>query len=618
MAEIITTLHPENDSNTNLYPNIKKENIPNKSIDTNKLDDNVLSLIGSLKPSGTDTSTNILAYTSNKGIYVATDNGHWYYWNGNKYVDGGVYQATDLEDNSVNIVKINNDLILLKDQINANNVREYELGAINNKGDFVESTNRIRIKQPIYLKAGDIVRSYNDILVNIVGYDQYGTLLVTESGYSNYHEVSTNAYYYLVIRKDNNNPISSDEIISIPKYVYAIYKNDPNINNEIQILSNKPTFNSGFVNSYGVVDTLTIEYNQVCTHKILCVNASNDKPIKFTTKNTNEFFIKISNYDKRGNFIDDSGWVTDYTLNKNSLIRITIRTSKNKTGLPRNYSVEDVANAFIIYKVENFKKDIIKDNKKYIHISFDDFYQAFNDITINKDVYKSIYDNSFFALLKEYHETYGAVFSCYCYLTADNYDIDNVTDKFKDEFLNNNDWLKFGLHARNENMNYANETSENATTDYNKFTSNIIRICGSYKSIDVIPRLHNFAGNTASLVAMRDCKCGIKGLLGADDTRQNYNLSSADGSYLFNHERFFDSSTQLHYVTTDIRFERDDVMYIIDSISNGDLTFSNKCLPLITFTHEWIYSSNLDKLRNVLRFGILNDYDFDYPQNREI
>ena len=95
MAEIITNLHPDGDENTNLYPNIKKENIPSKSISTDKLDDNVLSLIGSLKPSGTDTSANILAFTYNKGIYVATDNGHWYYWNGSAYTDGGVYQSSE-------------------------------------------------------------------------------------------------------------------------------------------------------------------------------------------------------------------------------------------------------------------------------------------------------------------------------------------------------------------------------------------------------------------------------------------------------------------------------------------------------------------------------------------
>ena len=112
MAEIITNLHPDNDPNTNLYPNIKKENIPNKSITTNKLDDDVLSLIGSLKPSGTDTSTNILAYTSNKGIYVATDTGHWYYWNGANYVDSGmVYQSSeDIEQIKEDIVNLNDDI----------------------------------------------------------------------------------------------------------------------------------------------------------------------------------------------------------------------------------------------------------------------------------------------------------------------------------------------------------------------------------------------------------------------------------------------------------------------------------------------------------------------------
>lgn len=52
-------------------------------------------------PSGTDTSTNILAFTEDKGIYVGTDTGHWYYWNGSQYVDGGTYQATEIANGSV-------------------------------------------------------------------------------------------------------------------------------------------------------------------------------------------------------------------------------------------------------------------------------------------------------------------------------------------------------------------------------------------------------------------------------------------------------------------------------------------------------------------------------------
>lgn len=47
------------------------------------------------QPEYVDTSANILASDSNKGLAVATDNGHWYYWDAgtNKYVDGGVFQA---------------------------------------------------------------------------------------------------------------------------------------------------------------------------------------------------------------------------------------------------------------------------------------------------------------------------------------------------------------------------------------------------------------------------------------------------------------------------------------------------------------------------------------------
>ena len=160
MAEIITTLHPDNDTNTNLFPNIKKENIPSKSISTDKLDDNVLSLIGSLKPSGTDTSTSILAYTSNKGIYVATDNGHWYYWNGDRYVNGGVYQATEIADESIKFNKLNDNLL---NQISINDMyrQKWQNGNLSNGNinsailERVCSTNIIELKESMTFTANN-------------------------------------------------------------------------------------------------------------------------------------------------------------------------------------------------------------------------------------------------------------------------------------------------------------------------------------------------------------------------------------------------------------------------------------------------------------------------------
>ena len=111
--EIITTLHPDQDPNTNLYPNIKLQNIPLNSIDKSRLNNELLNLlnnIGSLHPSGVDTSTNILAFTEDKGIYVGSDDGNWYFWDGSQYVIGGVYQSTILGDNSVTYPKLDTNI----------------------------------------------------------------------------------------------------------------------------------------------------------------------------------------------------------------------------------------------------------------------------------------------------------------------------------------------------------------------------------------------------------------------------------------------------------------------------------------------------------------------------
>lgn len=115
MANIITTLHPEGNRKDNLYPNILSDNIPDGSIDRNKLDPNytndidkkITSLndriddLSNGSPRYVNTSLNILSQGTNQGLAVGTDTGHWYYWDSDHYVDGGVYQATGIGDNSV-------------------------------------------------------------------------------------------------------------------------------------------------------------------------------------------------------------------------------------------------------------------------------------------------------------------------------------------------------------------------------------------------------------------------------------------------------------------------------------------------------------------------------------
>ena len=190
--DIITNLHPDNDPSTNLYPNIKKENIPSKSISTDKLDNNVLSLIGSLKPSGTDTSTNILAYTSNKGIYVATDNGYWYYWNGIKYVEGGVYQATEIADGSITNQMIGEDGINLgniKPSFKTKNL--FDVGAIKRKKSLLNGVERnditsYYIPTKIYVNANEKIYLFiegNNVAGNAIPFDTIFTYYDSNDSY---------------------------------------------------------------------------------------------------------------------------------------------------------------------------------------------------------------------------------------------------------------------------------------------------------------------------------------------------------------------------------------------------------------------------------------------------
>ena len=90
MANILDTLHPENRPGDNIYPNVKKENIPQGSINFSKLSPEVVNALSG-GPKIVNTEAYILALTSDKGLAVATDTGHFYYWNGTQYADGGVY-----------------------------------------------------------------------------------------------------------------------------------------------------------------------------------------------------------------------------------------------------------------------------------------------------------------------------------------------------------------------------------------------------------------------------------------------------------------------------------------------------------------------------------------------
>lgn len=285
-------------------------------------------------------------------------------------------------------------------------------------------------------------------------------------------------------------------------------------------------------------------------------------------------------------------------------------------------------------KFKNFNVDNNCITNNYIHMSFDDVSTCITDIISNKDKYTSIFDNVFLNFIKQLHNKYGTVFSLYLYNINN---LLNFPDKFKDDFIKSNKWLKFGLHAKDSGTNYGNATAQQGKDDWNLFITQMYRISGGYGSIDRIPRLHTFAGSKQCLTAMRDCDCGALGFLSADDSRNTYYLNSTQKEYLRTHDKLEDIENGLIFFSTDLRLDWFNSGFSSDNQYNkpvkntpyeelvyryGQPMMGDCYHSLIIFTHEWeIYggsglNSKKSRVEDVCKFGVDYGYSFDFPQNR--
>lgn len=248
--------------------------------------------------------------------------------------------------------------------------------------------------------------------------------------------------------------------------------------------------------------------------------------------------------------------------------------------------------------------------KKYIHFSFDNVIKNFIDITENGEIYKSVFENSFFNDLKYLHDTYGAVFTINCVNLAENFDISKITDVYKNEFSEASDWLKFAFHSKDVYSKYA-EDVEDIAEQYKTFTDAILKIAG-VESIDSVIRLGYYTGTLNNIKVLKNCKHGIKGFLTADDGREiNYYLSKKAYQKLSDNNFWRDEENDLYAIPTQTRLEKViDVNSEFDKLSKitGD-----RAVILELFTHEHAYDR--EKLIKYIKWAHENNYIFDFAEN---
>ena len=125
-------------------------------------------------------------------------------------------------------------------------------------------------------------------------------------------------------------------------------------------------------------------------------------------------------------------------------------------------------------------------------LSSDDNILFLWDINEHKDEYKSIFENPYLAVYKKAHDLYGAKAHLNLFYEFDEeaakrfgdkrpyFNLSMMTDKFKDEFRANADWLKLTFHAKHEHpmKPYQFADGETVRKDCEQIHAEIVRFAG--------------------------------------------------------------------------------------------------------------------------------------------
>ncbi len=173
-------------------------------------------------------------------------------------------------------------------------------------------------------------------------------------------------------------------------------------------------------------------------------------------------------------------------------------------------------------------------------LSLDDNILFLKDISDHAGTYQSIFDNPYLAFLREVHDTYGTKIHLNIYYQAEEFNLSQMTDKFRDEWRANSGWLRLSFHAlQNKPDNpYANSGYDEVRRDCELVKAEIRRFAGE-EQFDHVTTLHWGAATLEGTRALRDC--GYTALAGyfnvdAEESPVSYYLDMDARSHV--HERF--------------------------------------------------------------------------------
>ncbi len=182
----------------------------------------------------------------------------------------------------------------------------------------------------------------------------------------------------------------------------------------------------------------------------------------------------------------------------------------------------------------------------YYRFSVDDNIWFLRDLSCGQ--FSSLFEHPYLNVYKKLHDKYGAKFQLNIYYETEGFDLSEMTDKFKPEWIENSDWLRLSFHARADapDCPYLNASYSEAYDDCKKVHSEIIRFAGE-ETIDLYTTVHYCVASPDAVSAFKEA--GIKGLVGLfEPGRYCYNLCYDK----FTEPYKYDSESGLYYFVNDM------------------------------------------------------------------
>jgi hypothetical protein len=257
----------------------------------------------------------------------------------------------------------------------------------------------------------------------------------------------------------------------------------------------------------------------------------------------------------------------------------------------------------------------------YMHLSIDDVIEILREL--DQHGYKSVFEHPIFHMFEQLHQQYGAVFSLYCFFeTIDGrWNLNQMSSRFKEEFRSASRWLRFGFHGFCYETKYGNHSNglcgKHAHKHYGLVTEAISHFADS-SCIDTIPRVHYYQGTIDNVRSWRDGKNGIKGLLSADDSRDEvYYLNQAQREALLKCDDYFDYVERLYFIHTDVRLEN--VTNVIQALDNRlhlpEYVGQQNIQCIFTHEDQLIDDEIKRKLDDCCQWASLHGYPFLFPMD---